>query len=73
MELSIAILPGDGVGPEIVAEGVKTLRAIGRRFNHSFTFRNAVIGATAFEQVGEALQRKPWRSAKHPTQYFSGR
>ena len=58
MELSIAILPGDGVGPEIVAEGVKTLRAIGRRFNHSFTFRNAVIGATAFEQVGEALPKE---------------
>lgn len=58
MKFSIVVLPGDGVGPEITTEGVKVLRAIGEKFHHQFTFHNALMGATAFEQVGEALPEK---------------
>ena len=55
MEFSVAVLPGDGVGPEITAEGAKVLKAIEKKFHHRFTFRDALIGASAFERVGEAL------------------
>lgn len=55
MEYFIAVLPGDGVGPEIIAEGVKVLQALGERFSHRFTFREGRIGASAFEQTGVAL------------------
>jgi 3-isopropylmalate dehydrogenase len=55
MEHSIAVLAGDGVGPEIIAEGMKILRAVEARFNHKFTFHEAMIGAMAFGQLGEAL------------------
>ncbi len=55
MEFFVAVLPGDGVGAEIVAQGTKTLAAVGARFNHRFIFREAPIGARAFDELGEAL------------------
>ena len=55
MECSIAVVPGDGVGPEIVPEGVQALEAVGKRFGHAFTFKKALMGALAFEETGEAL------------------
>ena len=58
MEFSIAVLPGDGVGPEITAEGAKALNAVGEKFHHRFTFRHGWMGATAFEKVGEALPQE---------------
>jgi len=58
MKFSIGVLPGDGVGPEITTEGVKVLKAIGEKFSHQFTFHDGLIGASAFEQVGEALPEK---------------
>ena len=38
-EYKIAVLPGDGIGPEVVAEAVKVLKAVGLRFGHSFDLR----------------------------------
>ncbi|MBP6941366.1 MAG: 3-isopropylmalate dehydrogenase, partial [Syntrophorhabdaceae bacterium] len=57
MKLSIALLPGDGVGPEIVAEGVKVLKAVGSKFGHEFQFSDGMIGAAAYEKIGEALPK----------------
>nr|WP_274703586.1 3-isopropylmalate dehydrogenase [Chloroflexus aurantiacus] len=51
----IAVLPGDGIGPEVVAEGVKVLQAIARRFGHQFTFHEALIGGCAIDATGEPL------------------
>ena len=53
MELNIAVLPGDGIGPEISAQGVLVLETIARRFNHKFIFRTGLIGAAAIEAVGD--------------------
>ncbi|MFC1942952.1 3-isopropylmalate dehydrogenase [Chloroflexota bacterium] len=55
MEFSITVLPGDGVGPEVVAEGVKALKAIGKVFNHDFKLNYGSIGAKAYETEGVAL------------------
>ena len=41
MQKTICLLPGDGIGPEIVAEAVKVLRAVEKKFGHSFTMTEA--------------------------------
>ncbi len=50
MEFKIAVLPGDGIGPEIIAEGVKVLDAVAVRFGHKFFYRYAMIGGAAMRQ-----------------------
>lgn len=51
----IAVLPGDGVGPEVVAEALKALRVVGQRFGHEFRFREGLIGGISIDASGEAL------------------
>lgn len=55
MKAQIAVLPGDGIGPEVCAEGVKSLKAIAQRFGHEFEFRIAPIGGAAIDATGVAL------------------
>jgi 3-isopropylmalate dehydrogenase len=50
----VAVLPGDGVGPEILAEGLKVVRAALRRQGSSFTFTEFPIGAAQFKKTGDA-------------------
>src|SRR5688572_235809 len=52
---TIAVLPGDYIGPEIIAEAVRVLEAVGRRFGHEFRFDEALAGGAAWEQHGEHL------------------
>lgn len=51
----ITLLPGDGIGPEIMAVAVAVLKTIGRQFNLSFTFQEALIGGSAIDATGEPL------------------
>jgi 3-isopropylmalate dehydrogenase len=55
MHIKIALLPGDGIGPEVVAEGVKVLKAAGEKFGHIFEFAEAIIGGRAIDETGSAL------------------
>ncbi|MEI6179986.1 MAG: isocitrate/isopropylmalate family dehydrogenase, partial [Chloroflexales bacterium] len=55
MNYTLAVLAGDGIGPEVVAEGLKVLAAVGRRFQFSFTTHEALIGGIALDQTGSAL------------------
>jgi 3-isopropylmalate dehydrogenase len=55
MEARIASLPGDGIGAEVVAEGVKVLEAIAVRHGHRFEFAEGLIGGCAIERAGCAL------------------
>ena len=48
----IAVLPGDGIGPEVTREAVKVLRAAALRFDLTLEFREAVIGGGAYEATG---------------------
>jgi len=52
MEMNIALLPGDGIGPEVIAQAVKVVHAIGRKFGHTITFKEAITGAAAIDAVG---------------------
>lgn len=52
MKLHIAVLPGDGIGPEISRVGVDVLRAVADKYNHQVSFTNALIGASAIDATG---------------------
>lgn len=55
MDAKIVLLPGDGIGPEVVAEGQKALNAVARKFGHRFTFETCLIGGCAIDATGSAL------------------
>ncbi|KGR90317.1 3-isopropylmalate dehydrogenase [Ureibacillus massiliensis 4400831 = CIP 108448 = CCUG 49529] len=55
MEKKITVLPGDGIGPEVVASAVRVLQAIGKRYNHKFHLSYAVIGGTAIDEFNNPL------------------
>ena len=55
MEYRIAVLPGDGIGPEVVAEGVKVLRQIATQYDLSCTLREGLVGGAAIEATGDPL------------------
>ena len=55
MNAKIAIRPGDGIGPEIVTEAVKTLNAVALRFGHRFEMAEHPVGGAAYDQCGDCL------------------
>ena len=55
MKKKIAVLPGDGIGPEIVEQAVKALKSIEKKFQHEFELEYGLIGAAAID----AIRRKP--------------
>lgn len=55
MEYRIAVLPGDGVGPEVVAEGVKVLRQLEQHCEARFTLQEGLVGGAAIDATGDPL------------------
>lgn len=58
MEKVIAVLSGDGIGPEITDQAVKALKAVEKKFGHKFTFVYGVIGASAIDLCGDPYPRE---------------
>lgn len=58
MKLNIAVLAGDGIGPEISVQGVAVMKAVCKKFNHSVTFKEAICGADAIEKVGDPFPQE---------------
>ena len=57
MELKIAVLGGDGIGPEVTAEAMKVLEAVGGRYGHRFVWGTGPVGGNAIDDFGEALPK----------------
>lgn len=55
MEKKITVLPGDGIGPEVIAAAVRVLKTIGKRYNHDFQIAYAAIGGSAIDQFDNPL------------------
>ena len=55
MQAKVTLLPGDGIGPEVVAEGVKVLQAVAAKFGHTFEYTEALIGGIAIDTTGTPL------------------
>ncbi|MCF0191527.1 MAG: 3-isopropylmalate dehydrogenase [Marinilabiliaceae bacterium] len=54
MDFKIALLPGDGIGPEVVAQAVKAVDAVCKKFGHKVTYTKALVGACAIDATGKA-------------------
>ena len=58
MHKKIAVLAGDGIGPEIITEAIKVLQAVAKKFHHSFTYEHALMGAVAIDETGNPFPKK---------------
>ncbi len=59
----LMLAPGDGIGPEVIEEGLKVLTAVERRFGHEFQFENALVGGAAIDAYGIALRDETLEAA----------
>ena len=64
MRCLIAVLPGDGIGPEVVTESIKVLEAVGNRFGHDFVLSNGRIGGNAIDDYGTPLPQETVETCK---------
>ncbi|GAB4198826.1 MAG: 3-isopropylmalate dehydrogenase [Roseiflexaceae bacterium] len=64
MQATITLLPGDGIGPEVVAEGVRVLQAVAERWGHQLTLREALLGGCAIDATGTALPEETLRQCQ---------
>lgn len=55
MKANIVLLPGDGIGPEVVTEAVRVLKVIAKEFDHSFEFAERLMGGCSIDRYGAAL------------------
>ncbi len=55
MKALIAVLPGDGIGPEVTAEALRCLERVATSFGHDFVLEHAPVGAAAMDRTGEPL------------------
>lgn len=60
MEKKIALLAGDGIGPEIIREAVKVMDAVAAKYRHTFTYEEGLVGAAAIDATGD-----PYPEATH--------
>jgi len=61
VKFDIAVLPGDGVGPEVIAGAMEVLGAVGRRYGHQFDLHYGSIGGVAIDETGSALPEETLR------------
>lgn len=64
MKLKIAVLPGDGIGPEIMQQGVAVMNAIAARFGHEVEYREALCGACAIDRVGDPFPEETYQTCR---------
>ena len=60
MKLNIAVLPGDGIGPEIIEQALRVTEAVCEKFGHELSYEYGLVGATAIDKVGN-----PYPDATH--------
>ena len=64
MKLNIAVLPGDGIGPEISVQGVEVMSAVCEKFGHEVHYEYALCGADAIDKVGDPFPEETYRICK---------
>ncbi|MGM9620158.1 MAG: 3-isopropylmalate dehydrogenase [Bacteroidaceae bacterium] len=64
MKLNIAVLAGDGIGPEIMEQGVAVLSAVAGKFGHEVTYREALCGAHAIDEVGDPFPEETYNACR---------
>ena len=64
MKLKIAVLPGDGIGPEIMQQGVAVMNAIAEKYGHEVNYTEALCGAHAIDEVGDPFPETTYQACK---------
>ena len=64
MNYNIAVIPGDGIGPEVIDESIKVLNKIGEKYNHTFEFEFLQAGGCAIDSMGTPLPEKTLERCK---------
>lgn len=64
MKYNIAVIPGDGIGPEVVAEAIKVLDAVAAKFGCQFEYNHLLAGGCAIDQTGRCLPDETVKAAK---------
>ena len=64
MKYHIAVIKGDGIGPEVIDEAVKVLQAVGTRYGHSFQYTYLKAGGDAIDACGQCLPEETVQKAK---------
>ncbi len=65
MNYKIAVIKGDGIGPEVVDAGIEVLNAIGKKYNHKFEYEEVLAGGIAYDTFGEPLPKKTLEVCKN--------
>lgn len=71
-EFNIALIPGDGIGPEIVSAAVTVLNRVGERFNHKFNYEEVYMGGCAIDKFGTSLPDESIEKAKRSDSVLLG-
>ena len=53
MILKIAVLSGDGIGPEVTEQSIKVLKSLGKKFNHKIELESGLVGAVAIDKYND--------------------
>jgi len=62
MKLKIAVLAGDGIGPEIMEQGVAVMSAVAEKFGHEVSYKEALCGAHAIDEVGDPFPEETYKT-----------
>ena len=64
MKLKIAVLAGDGIGPEIMEQGVAVMSAVAEKFGHEVSYKEALCGAHAIDEVGDPFPEETFKTCE---------
>ena len=64
MKFNITVIPGDGIGPEVIAQAKKVLNAVANVYDHTFLFKEALMGACAIDETGNPLPDETLKACK---------
>lgn len=72
MEYNIAVIPGDGIGPEIIREARKVLNTIGKKYGHSFKYTEVLMGGVSIDATGVPLTEEALRTCQRSDSVLLG-
>lgn len=65
MKLNVAVLPGDGIGPEISIQGTSVLKTVAKKFDHQVELKTALVGAAAIDDMGDPFPESTYDICKN--------
>lgn len=73
MQCNLAVIKGDGIGPEVVTEAMKVLNTVGEKFGHTFDYEQILMGGCSIDATGVPLTDEAVAVAKSRMLFFSVR